>query len=125
MGRVVALFTGADPNPARLPAFALRQRGDMRDVMLAVPCVHRERRIESHPAAPLGMNEVAEHLLGGHRAEHRDPANVKRVEQGERMGLIRFGSRVDVFVPPGSSITVKVGDTTVAGTTVIAELAAK
>ena len=49
----------------------------------------------------------------------------ERVEQGERMGLIRFGSRVDVFVPPTSSITVKVGDTTVAGTTVIAELSAK
>jgi len=49
----------------------------------------------------------------------------ERVEQGERMGLIRFGSRVDVFVPPGSSVRVKVGDMTVAGTTVIAELSAK
>ena len=46
----------------------------------------------------------------------------ERVEQGERMGLIRFGSRVDVFVPPGSVLGVKVGDTTIAGTTVIAEL---
>jgi phosphatidylserine decarboxylase len=46
----------------------------------------------------------------------------ERVEQGERMGIIRFGSRVDVFVPPGSAIKVKVGDATVAGTTVIAEL---
>jgi phosphatidylserine decarboxylase len=46
----------------------------------------------------------------------------ERVEQGERMGLIRFGSRVDVFVPPGSAVTVKVGDSTIAGTTVIAEL---
>jgi phosphatidylserine decarboxylase len=46
----------------------------------------------------------------------------ERVEQGERMGIIRFGSRVDVFVPPGSKLQVKVGDTTVAGTTVIAEI---
>lgn len=46
----------------------------------------------------------------------------ERVEQGERMGLIRFGSRVDVFVPAGSVIRVKVGETTIAGTTVIAEL---
>lgn len=43
-------------------------------------------------------------------------------EQGERMGLIRFGSRVDVFVPVGSAITVKVGDTPQAGVTVLAEL---
>src|SRR5688500_2999365 len=49
----------------------------------------------------------------------------ERVEQGERMGLIRFGSRVDVFVPPGSVVRVKVGETTVAGFTVIAELARK
>lgn len=47
-----------------------------------------------------------------------------RVEQGERMGLIRFGSRVDVFVPMGSAARVKVGDVTLAGTSVIAELPA-
>ena len=46
----------------------------------------------------------------------------ERVEQGERMGIIRFGSRVDVFVPPGSAIKVQVGEATIAGTTVIAEL---
>jgi phosphatidylserine decarboxylase len=42
--------------------------------------------------------------------------------QGARMGIIRFGSRVDVFVPPGSGVRVKVGDRTVAGTTVVADL---
>jgi phosphatidylserine decarboxylase len=46
------------------------------------------------------------------------------VEQGERMGLIRFGSRVDVFLPAGSTSRVRVGDATVAGTTVVAELPA-
>jgi phosphatidylserine decarboxylase len=43
--------------------------------------------------------------------------------QGVRMGLIRFGSRVDVFIPPGSRVRVQVGERTVAGTTVLAELA--
>ena len=46
----------------------------------------------------------------------------ERVTQGERMGLIRFGSRVDVFVPPAATVHAKIGDQTVAGTTVIAEL---
>ena len=46
------------------------------------------------------------------------------VAQGDRMGLIRFGSRVDVFVPPGSTINVRLGDLTTAGVTVIAELPA-
>jgi phosphatidylserine decarboxylase len=47
----------------------------------------------------------------------------EKVEQGQRMGLIRFGSRVDVFVPLDARILVKVGDITVAGQTVLAELA--
>ena len=46
------------------------------------------------------------------------------IEQGQRMGLIRFGSRVDIFLPAGSTSRVRVGDTTVAGTTVVAELPA-
>lgn len=45
-----------------------------------------------------------------------------RAAQGVRMGIIRFGSRVDVFIPPGSNVRVKVGERTVAGTTVLADL---
>jgi phosphatidylserine decarboxylase len=45
-----------------------------------------------------------------------------RVEQGSRFGLIRFGSRVDVFVPTDAAVRVKAGELTSAGTTVIAEL---
>jgi phosphatidylserine decarboxylase len=44
-------------------------------------------------------------------------------EQGARMGIIRFGSRVDIFLPPDARILVTVGQRTVAGVTVIAELA--
>jgi phosphatidylserine decarboxylase len=44
-----------------------------------------------------------------------------RVRQGERMGLIRFGSRVDVFVPPTVRVRARVGDLTRAGETIIAE----
>ncbi|GJG88572.1 phosphatidylserine decarboxylase proenzyme [Gemmatimonadetes bacterium T265] len=46
------------------------------------------------------------------------------VHQGERMGLIRFGSRVDVFVPPDATLCVALGAQTAAGATVIAELPA-
>jgi len=44
------------------------------------------------------------------------------VEQGTRMGLMQFGSRMDVFLPPGSSVRVRVGEMVYAGKTVIAEL---
>lgn len=40
-----------------------------------------------------------------------------KVERGERIGLIRFGSRVDVYLPPGISPAVTVGDHTQAGVT--------
>ena len=40
---------------------------------------------------------------------------------GERFGLIRFGSRVDVFLPQDATARVAVGQTAVAGETVIAE----
>jgi len=43
-------------------------------------------------------------------------------KQGERMGIIRFGSRVDVFIPTASRIRATLGDLTTAGVTVLAEL---
>ncbi|MEQ8295441.1 MAG: phosphatidylserine decarboxylase [Nitratireductor sp.] len=43
---------------------------------------------------------------------------------GERIGLIRFGSRVDVFLPEGAVARVAIGQTAIAGETVIAEFGA-
>jgi phosphatidylserine decarboxylase len=43
------------------------------------------------------------------------------VHQGERMGMIRFGSRVDLFLPPATRTLVQVGAKTLAGVTVVAE----
>jgi phosphatidylserine decarboxylase len=43
-----------------------------------------------------------------------------RAVAGERFGMIRFGSRVDVIVPKGSMLKVHLGDKTVAGETVVA-----
>ena len=44
-----------------------------------------------------------------------------RIEAGERFGLIRFGSRLDVYLPEGYQPRVAEGQTAVAGETVIAE----
>lgn len=46
------------------------------------------------------------------------------VEAGQRIGMIRFGSRVDVYLPAGGSFLVAVGQKAVAGETVIADLRA-
>lgn len=42
---------------------------------------------------------------------------------GERFGLIRFGSRLDVYLPPGTAPLVNLGQTMIAGETVLADLA--
>jgi len=42
------------------------------------------------------------------------------VDRGERIGMIRFGSRVDVVIPEGSGFIVKKGDKVKAGETIIA-----
>jgi phosphatidylserine decarboxylase len=46
------------------------------------------------------------------------------VQPGQRFGLIRFGSRVDVFLPKGVSPLVCVGQRAIAGETVLADFAA-
>jgi phosphatidylserine decarboxylase len=47
------------------------------------------------------------------------------LQAGERFGLIRFGSRVDVYLPEGTKALVGVGQRAVAGETVLADLASK
>jgi len=45
-----------------------------------------------------------------------------KVSRGQRFGLIRFGSRVEVFLPLGSTLLVRVGEKVRAGETPIGEL---
>jgi phosphatidylserine decarboxylase len=44
----------------------------------------------------------------------------EEVARGERIGLIQFGSRLDVYLPSNARIKVKVGDRVVGGQTVLA-----
>ena len=54
-----------------------------------------------------------------------DVAQGETVRTGQRMGIIRFGSRVDIYLPPGLAPLVSVGQRSVAGETVIADLRAQ
>jgi phosphatidylserine decarboxylase len=47
----------------------------------------------------------------------------EELQAGERFGLIRFGSRLDVYLPAGAAPRVSIGQTAIAGETVIAEFA--
>lgn len=47
------------------------------------------------------------------------------LQRGQRYGFIRFGSRVDVYLPPGSEPRVAIGDKVSATTTLLADLPSK
>jgi phosphatidylserine decarboxylase len=46
----------------------------------------------------------------------------ERLARGQRYGFIRFGSRVDVYLPPTARAKVAIGDKVKASSTVLAEL---
>ena len=47
----------------------------------------------------------------------------EQVSAGQRFGVMKFGSRIDLFIPRTASINVKVGDKVVGGETIVATLA--
>jgi phosphatidylserine decarboxylase len=72
-----------------------------------------------------GSNHVLVRQIAGLIARRivTDAKEGDHVRQGDRMGLIRFGSRVDLFLPTTATMRVKVGDATYAGITVLGVLA--
>lgn len=74
--------------------------------------------IESGPYRIL-MRQIAG-LIARRIVTYSKPGDV--ANQGERMGIIRFGSRVDVFIPTDSKVRATLGQTTSAGVTVLADL---
>jgi len=51
-----------------------------------------------------------------------NPSEGERVERGQRVGLIKFGSRVDVLIPAEAVLRVKVGERVKGGASVVAEM---
>ncbi len=77
--------------------------------------------LESTGGARIGVVQIAGLLA---RRIVCDIAPGDEVAAGETYGLIRFGSRVDTYLPPGSRVEVAVGQRTVGGETVLAALPA-
>ena len=69
------------------------------------------------PRGKLLIRQIAGSIARRIVTDHTEGAEVG---QGERMGLIRFGSRVDLFVPAGAAVAVREGERTRTGRTVIA-----
>ena len=83
---------------------------------------HNERQgftIELKDGAKIGMVQIAGLVA---RRIVKFVGEGDTVGAGERVGLIRFGSRVDVYLPPGKAAQVCIGQLAIAGETVLADL---
>lgn len=80
------------------------------------------RNERTHIGVERGATKVLFKQIAGFVAR-RIVADLKvgdRAVAGQRFGMIKFGSRVDVLIPKRADLRVKAGDTTVAGETVLA-----
>lgn len=85
--------------------------------------IHNERMsIRLRPDGDDGARDLAVVQIAGLVARRIvcDLTQGQSVKRGTRFGIIRFGSRVDVYLPPDTEILVASGITTIAGETVLA-----
>ena len=75
--------------------------------------------IERPDGRPIGCTQIAG-LVARRIIPFVKPGDI--VAAGQRIGLIRFGSRVDVYLPQGTDTKVLLGQTVIAGETILAEL---
>ena len=75
--------------------------------------------IERTDGLRLGFTQIAG-LVARRIVSFVKPGDI--LAKGQRVGLIRFGSRVDIYLPAGTDPKVMIGQTVIAGETVIAEI---
>ena len=86
---------------------------------------HNERQlfaVKTEEGKKVGFVQIAGLIA---RRIRCDVVEGQPVTRGERFGLIRFGSRVDVFLPKGVAPLVALGQKTVAGETVLGDFLSK
>jgi phosphatidylserine decarboxylase len=125
--RVSVFLSVLDVHVQRIPAdgrvLAVEYRpGAFLSADLAKASEDNERNallLETAGGARIGVVQIAGLLARRIVCDVRPGAEVAA---GEIYGLIRFGSRVDTYLPAGSRVTVSVGQRTIGGETVLAEL---
>ncbi|MCH9013675.1 MAG: phosphatidylserine decarboxylase [Proteobacteria bacterium] len=127
MTRVSIFMNVFDVHVNRVPADGTVSRVDYRpgrffNASLDKASEHNERqsiRIETAEGLDLAVVQIAGLIA---RRIKCTLVPGQEVKAGERFGIIRFGSRLDVYLPDHVPVLVKAGETAVAGETVIAEV---
>jgi phosphatidylserine decarboxylase len=98
--------------------------GEFLNALRTESAEHNENLLLGFEAAEPRGAKVGVRLIAGAIARRIVPfANAgDDVARGDRISLIQFGSRVDVYLPPGTEVKVRVGDRVVGGETVLAVL---
>ena len=97
-------------NPGKfVAAFNEKASEDNENLFIGIDCTEKSEKIAVRFIAGL----IARRIVF-YKKLHDD------IKQGDRINLIRFGSRVDLFCPPDSQIKVKIGDRVSAGETLMA-----
>ncbi len=112
------------PIAGRIVKLAYRQ-GKFFNASLDKASEFNERQsfhLKTEDGADVGVVQIAGLIA---RRIKCDLSEEQSMKAGERFGLIRFGSRVDVFLPDGVPPMVAVGQRAVAGETVIADFRAQ
>jgi len=100
-------------------------KGKFFNASLDKASIHNERQcfmIEHSSKTKIGFIQIAGLVA---RRIRCDISEGQTLKAGQRFGLIRFGSRVDVFLPKGVHPMVIEGQTTIAGETILADLKSK
>ena len=101
--------------------FSEFRKGEFKNAMNPESVLHNEQTLVTIDA---GDYEVSFKQIAGLLAR-RIVCNLRvgdRVERGQRIGLIKFGSRVDVLMPAAADLKVKTGSRVKGGSTVLAVL---
>lgn len=103
-------------------AFLKYAEGQFLSALKTESAVHNENVLIGIEANEPRGAKVGVRLIAGVLARRIVPwvAQGDEVARGERISLIQFGSRVDVYLPYGAKIRIKLGDRVVGGETVIA-----
>ncbi len=123
--RVSIFLNVFDVHVNRAPAAGVIQRieyrrGEFRNAMGAASAEHNEQNvitIAADDGQAVVMKQIAG-LLARRIVFHKNLGD--RVQRGERVGLIKFGSRTDVIFDAGAELRVRVGDRVRGGSSIIA-----
>ncbi|MCH7710303.1 MAG: phosphatidylserine decarboxylase [Proteobacteria bacterium] len=126
MTRVSIFMNVFDVHVNRVPADGTVSRVDYRpgrffNASLDKASEHNERqsiRLETAEGLDLAVVQIAGLIA---RRIKCTLVPGQEVKAGERFGIIRFGSRLDVYLPDHVPVLVKAGETAIAGETVIAD----